>query len=697
MPPFRPAGRQTEPLAPVAGRRPTTRAFSGVALDDPYAWLEDATDPDVIAYLQAENAFTESVMAPTAALRETLYREIVGRVQRTDTKIPFRMGDIFYYTRTEDGRDYDILCRKRGSLEAPEEILLDLNAIAGAYLAIGYYAPSYDGRYLAYALNETGGLTYTLAIKDLETGEILPERLASDGYGFEWAGDNRTLVYTRQDETLRAAEVYRHELGTDPAADPLLYREDDPIFEVGVSVSDSKAYLFLHSVSYTASEVRYLPAADPTGAWTLFAPRRDGIIYSLEHHGDDFLILTNEDAVNFKLDAVPVADPTPRNRRALIPHRDDALLAGVDVFAEHLLLAGREDGLSRLWTHDLASGATRPVAFTEPVYRVGPGDNREFHTTRAVIAYTSFVTPMSYYELDLVTGARTLLKQETVVGGHDPDQYVSERVFATAPDGARVPISLISRRDAPPGPRPLLLRGYGAYGLSFDPAFATTELSLIDRGVTYAIAHVRGGQELGRAWYEQGKLLRKRNTFTDFIACAEHLIATGYTTPDRLTAQGGSAGGILIGVIANERPELFHALVAQVPFVDVLRVMLDPSLPLTTAELVEWGDPRDPRAREYIRSYSPYDNVVAHPYPRLFITAGIEDDQVPYWQPTKWTAKLRAAGCDDARLLLRTNLGAGHQGDSGFSNAQRDIAYTYAFILAALGLAASEPEAVAAD
>ena len=682
---------------PVAKRLPNARVFSGVTLDDPYAWLEDAADPEVIAYLKAENAFTDSVMAPTAPLRDTLYREIVGRVQRTDTRIPFQMGDVFYYTRTEDGRDYDILCRKRGGLEAPEEILLDLNTIAGEYLALGYYTPSYDGRYLAYALNETGGIQYTLSIKDLERGEMLPERLPSDGYGFEWAGDNRTLFYTRQDDTLRAAEVFRHELGTDPAADPLLYREDDPVFDLSVSISDSKDYLFLHSRSFSSSEVRYLRADDPGGKFVLFAPRQAGVIYALEHHGDDFLILTNENAVNFTLQAVPVADPSAANRRVLIPHRDDALLEWVDVFAGHLLISGREEGLSRLWRHDLATGQTRTVDFVEPVHTVRPGDNREFHTTRAVMSYTSFVTPLTFSALDLVSGERTLLKQDEVVGGHDPSQYVSERVFAIAADGERVPISLVSRRNAPAGPRPLLLRGYGAYGISSDPSFATTELSLIDRGMTYAIAHVRGGQELGRAWYEQGKLLHKKNTFPDFVACAEHLIDTGYTTPGQLVAQGGSAGGILMGVLANERPELFQALVAQVPFVDVLRVMLDPSLPLTTAEFVEWGDPRDAVYREYIRSYSPYDNVTAQSYPRLFITAGIEDDQVPYWQPAKWTAKLRATCCDDSRLLLRTNLGAGHQGDSGFYNAQREIAFTYAFILSALGLAEMEPEAVAAD
>lgn len=672
---------------PVAKRVSAPRAYSGVTLDDPYAWLEDPEDPETIAYLKAENAFTEAVMAPTAALRETLYAEIVGREQRTDVKVPFRMGDDFYYIRTEEGRDYDILCRKQGGLEAAEEILLDLNALAGEYLALGAWAPSYDGRSLAYALNETGGIDYTLFVKDLDSGALLPERLPSDGHGFAWAADNRTLFYTRQDETLRAADLLRHEIGSDPAADPIMYHEADPVFSLTVAISDSKAYLFLTSESFTTSEVRYLRADDPTGDFTLFAPRRPGVTQALEHHGDEFLVLSNEDAINFKLEAVPVADPAA-SRREVMPHRASALLERVDVFAGRLLVSGRENGMSGLWVHDLARNETRPVEFAEPVHCVRAGDNREFHTGRATITYTSFATPLTHYALDLASGERALLKQETVVGGHDPSRYVSARVFAEAPDGERVPISLIYRRDAPAGPRPLLLRGYGAYGYCCDPVFAKAELSLIDRGVTFAIAHIRGGQELGRFWYEDGKLLNKKNTFTDFVACAEHLIATEYTTAGQMAAQGASAGGILIGVLANERPDLFRALVAEVPFVDVLRSMLDPSLPLTTAEFVEWGDPRDPVYGDYIRSYSPYDNVASQRCPSVFVTAGLEDDQVPYWQPAKWTAKLRAHCGDASRILLRTNLGAGHMGDSGYYDAQRETAFTYAFILWALGIEA---------
>jgi oligopeptidase B len=681
------AVEQLNHVAPVARRSPQRRVFSGITIDDPYAWLENPSDPEVIAHLESENAYTNAVMAPTAALRELLYQEIVGRVQRTDSKVPFRMGRYFYYIRTEEGRDYDILCRKRGSLDAPEEVLLDLNEIAGDYLVLRHHAPSLDHRYLAYALNETGGLEYTLYIKDLERGEVLPERLPNDGHSFAWAADNRTLFYARQDAALRSFELWRHTLGTDLSADRMLYREDDPIFSIDVSPSDSQEYIFISSASEETSEVRYLRADDPTGDLILFAPRREGILYSLEHAGEDFLLLHNEDAVNFTLCAVPVADPRWENQRELIPHRDNALLQDVSVFAGYLLLAGREDGTTRLWVHDLENGQTRALAFDEPIHSVWPGDNREYQTTKAVIRYTSFVTPPTFYEIDLATGERTLLKQEEVVGGHNPDDYVSERLFATAPDGTRVPISLVRRRDAPAGPRPLLLRGYGSYGYSYDPRFARNELSLIDRGITLAIAHIRGGQELGRRWYEDGKLLHKKNTFSDFIACAEHLVQSGYTTPDQLVAQGGSAGGLLMGAVVNERPDLFHSIVAEVPFVDVLRVMLDPSLPLTTGEFVEWGDPRDPAYFAYMASYSPYDNVTAQAYPNLYLTAGIEDDQVPYWQPVKWTAKLRATKIDDHLLLLRTNMDAGHRGASAFYDAQREIALTYAFMLLSLGMA----------
>ncbi|MCA9876302.1 MAG: S9 family peptidase [Thermomicrobiales bacterium] len=674
------------PTPPAADRRPVERDFSGVIIGDDYAWLEEPHDPDVVAYLEAENAYLEQVLAATGDLRERLHQELMARVQRTDVRVPVRIGDVAYYIRTEAGRDYDLLCRRVGGPEAPEQILLDLNEMAGEHLRLGSWQPSPDHRYLAYALNETGGIAFTLAILDMETGETLPERIPAASWGMTWV-DNERLVYTVQDAALRSCAVRLHRVGTSAAEDQELYREADEIFSLMVSPSADRAYLFLTSGSMDSSDVRYVPLATPEAPLTLFAPRRPGVLYSLEHWDGEFLVLTNEDARDFQLLAVPV-DPARRDAvRTVIPPQAGRLLQEIGLFRTGALVTGRQDGGSRLWLLDPATGAMRGVDFDEAVYEVAEGDNRDFDATSAVIWYESLVTPPTAYALDLVRGQRTLLKQEEVVGGHDPASYVSLRTFATAMDGARVPVSLVRRKDVPAGPRPLLLVGYGAYGHSFDPGFNRNALSLLDRGVTLAIAHVRGGQDLGRAWYEDGKLLRKQNTFTDFIACAEHLIALGETSPEQLAAMGGSAGGLLMGAVVNARPDLFRAVVAEVPFVDVVRVMLDPSLPLTTGEFVEWGDPRDPEYFAYLRGYSPYENTRAQAYPWLLLTAGLGDDQVPYWQPAKWAARLRALKTDSNPLLLYTNLQAGHSGHSGFTAAMRETSLVYAFLIQALGVA----------
>ena len=685
-----------QPMPPIAAVRPQTRVFGSVEVADPYAWLEDPTNPETIAYLDAENAYREAVMAPTRPFQQGLYAEILARIKETDVSVPTPFGEWFYYRRTEEGLQYPIFARKRGTLDAPEEVLLDLNAMVGesGYVRLTAYEPSPDHRYLAYSLNETGGIEATLFVKDLRTGTVLPERV-SPVQGVVWANDNRTLFYVKQDAALRGFELYRHALGDDPTSDPLLYREEDEVFSIHPSRSKDGAYLFLGSFSPETSEVRYLSADRPDAEWTVFAPRREGIIYSLEHLGDDFLVLTDEDAPNAKLLAVPVADPAPANRRELVPHRPDVLLQGLDPYEGYLVIAGREAGLTKLWVRERASGATRSLPFEEAVYTVSPGENRTFATTTFRFRYTSPVTPTSVFEEDLATGVRTLLKREEVLGGHDPERYVSERLVATAEDGAAVPITLVRRRDAGEGPWRLLLEGYGSYGYSYDPSFDSTRLSLLDRGVAYAIAHVRGGQELGRRWYKEGKLLAKTNTFTDFVAVAEHLVARGHTAPDRLIAQGGSAGGLLMGAVANARPDLFRAIVAQVPFVDVLRVMLDPSLPLTTGEFEEWGNPSDPAFYEYIASYSPYDNVAAQAYPELLITGGIEDDQVPYWQPAKWAAKLRATKTDDNPLLVRMNMGAGHGGASGRYDRYREVAHDLTFVLRAMGVPLTVPAGAA--
>lgn len=681
---------QDATLPPVAAVQPETTVYGGVEITDPYAWLEDPDDPEVIAYLEAENAYREAVMAPAAAMQDALYEEMLGRVQETDVTVPIPLDGWYYYSRTEEGLQYPIFARKEGALDASEEVLFDLNQMLRTdYISLLDARPSPDHRYVAYVVNETGGDEGLLRVRDSVTGADLPDELYPVA-SFEWANDNRTLFYLRQQEdTLRAGALYRHVLGDDHADDPLLYTEDDEAFELYLSKAKDRSYIFVQSFSYETAETRFLSADTPAADFTLLAPRREGIQYSLEHHGDDFLVLTNDDAPNFKVMAVPTANPDPENWRVLVPHQEDAFFEWWDVLTGYLALYGRADALAQVWVHDMDmdSGAITPLTFDEAVYDVWAGANWAYDTSKLRIEYTSFVTPITVYDVDLVTGERTLLKQEPVRGGHDPAAFVSERLWATAPDGVDVPISLVRRRDSGDGPHPMLLFGYGAYGYSWPIYFDANRLSLLDRGVTYAQAQVRGGSELGRAWYEEGKLLKKKNTFTDFIACAEHLIAEGHTTPDRLVGNGLSAGGLLITNVANARPDLFAGIVAEVPWTDVVRTMLDPTIPLVTAEYDEWGDPRDPIYRDYMWSYSPYDNIAAQAYPAMLVTAGLEDDRVMYWDPAKWTAKLRASKTDDNLLLLRMNMGAGHAGESGRYDYLREIAHDTAFVLLTLGLA----------
>ena len=673
---------QTAPSPPVAPRVPRIFARSGDLGVDPYAWLENPNDPAVIAYLDAENAYRKAAMAPTAGLQESIYQELVGRIKQTDASVLTPWDGYLYYTRTVEGQQYGIVCRKQGSADAPEEILLDANAIAKEYLDVGAWLPSPDHRYLAYTLDETGEEFYTIYVKDLQTGEIV-DRLPNST-NFEWGrGGGYTLLYCRQDDNHRPFQLYRHELGADPASDPLIYEEADEHFSLGTGTSKDRAYLFVVSSARNSTEIRFLPADQPAAEPRLFAVRRDGVRYSIESLHGEFLVRTDEDAPNFKLEAVPAADPAAR-RREVVPHRTEVLLAGFDVFADYLVLYGRERGFSQVWVRDLASGETRPIPFDEAVYSVGGGLNIEFATTKLRVDYSSLVTPPSTFEIDMATGERTLLKQQEIIGGHDPSRYVSERIFATAADGAQIPISLVRLREAPAGPLPLRLDAYGAYGSNSEPTFAINRLALINRGITYAIAHVRGGQEMGRLWWEEGRLLAKWNTFTDFIACADHLVAIGQTAANRLAIYGGSAGGMLIGVVLNERPDLFRAAVASVPAVDRINLLL--KSPIGPFNRDEFGDPRDPTAYAYLRSWSPYDNVRAQSYPHIFATGGLNDERVPYWSPAKWIAKLRHAKTDDNFVLLRTEMGAGHGGVSGRYDALHEIAELYAFLLLALGL-----------
>ncbi|MGH2615086.1 MAG: S9 family peptidase [Thermomicrobiales bacterium] len=688
--------RQPAPAPPMAKRVAQTLQVGDIRYEDPYAWLEYPDDPDVIAYLEAENAYTEAVMAPATKLQEALFQELLGRIKQADRSVLTSWRGYLYYVRWEEGKDYAIVCRQRDAPDAAEEILLDLNRIAGQYLALGRWLPSPDNRYLAYELDETGDEFYTIFVLDTQTGQVTDRLRQSQS--FAWGNDSRTLFYCKQHpERVWPYAHYRHTLGEKPRADVLLYEEPVAEFELYTTASKDRTYIFLYSETVDSNEVRYVPADRPTAELTLFAPRQPGVRSYLEHHRGAFLIRTDADAPNFKLAAASVSDPARRNWREIVPHRDEAVLDRIEVFARHVALFGRENGFSQAWIHDLARAETTPLPFDEAVYIVIPGQNWEFATSKLRVRYSSPVTPDADYEIDMATGERTLLKQLEVIGGHDPSRYTTERLFATAPDGTRIPISLVSLREAPvgtpAGARPLRLDGYGAYGLTTEPWFSIPRLTLINRGITFAQAHVRGGGELGREWWEAGRLFKKTNTFTDFIACAEHLIAEGRTAADRLIAHGASAGGLLMGVVATQRPDLFRAVVAEVPSVEMIG-----GLARSTNgpyNRLEFGDPADPEAYAYLRGYSPYENVRAQQYPLLLVTGGLHDRRVDYWEPAKWVAKLRHEMTGDSLLLLQIEMGAGHFGATGRQNIQRQSATFYAFILMALGMV-DEPRAGAA-
>ena len=681
---------------PVAEVIPSTREFEGREIVDPYAWLENPDDPKVIAYLEAENAYTASVLAPTTDLQDTLYNEFIARIPQETSQVPYRIGDYYYYSRFEEGKGYEIIARRLGSPDAEEEILLDLNEIAGEYLALVDFIPSPDHRYISCVLDESGGLDYTIYVLDTTTGDMLDDVIPGAD-GCAWANYNATLVYTRLDDALRPFEILTHTLGDDPANDPVILTEPDEIFGLYIFKSNDGRYIIVTPAAYGTSEALYIDADGPDFEPRMLAARREGIEVYADHGTPGFIATTNEDAPNFKIVVSPddAASPTWTD---LVPAQESRLIDGFDVLRDYLGIYGRENGFSQVWTYSFADESLTPIPFEEESYTVYAGTNLDFEATTLRIGYTSMVTPYTDYDIDLETNEKTLLQQSEVLGNHDPDAYVSERVFATAPDGTEIPISLVYRADLRTGgPMPLRLDGYGSYGINSEPAFSALRLSLINRGAIYAIAHIRGGSEMGRHWWDEGKLLDKKNTFTDYIACAEHLVNEGYTTADRLLGNGGSAGGLLMGAAANMAPDRFGSMVAAVPFVDVLRVMLDPTLPLTTGEYVEWGNPAEDEYYEYIRSYSPYDNVTAQNYPAFYITAGINDDQVPYWQPAKWTAKLRATKTDDNVLLLQTNLGAGHQGASDRDAYYVETAQMYAFMLTQMGIADVEDDTMSAS
>jgi oligopeptidase B len=677
--------------APVARALPITRIIHGDNQSDPYSWLRESDAPEVRAYLEAESAWAASQTQHTASLREQLYREMLARMQETDTSAPYRYRGYWYYTRTEAGRDYPIYCRRRDAADALEEVYLDQNILAEgrAFHALGTVDVSPDGRWLLYVEDTTARREYSLAVKDLESGAIV-DRIPDVWTATAWADDNRTFFYTTADGAKRCNAVWRHLVGTDHTEDQLVFEETDVLFEVGLRRSRSGRHVLIDTDSFTSSEWWCLPTGEPTAVPRVIAPRRPGIEYRVDHGEGDFFILTNADATNFRVVRAPEADPSPGNWRDWLPHRAEVFVEAVDVFRHHVVVSERADGLRRLRVTDLRSGATHPVTFAEDAYGVFPGPNPEFDTHSYRFTYSSPVTPASVYDYDLLTGERALRKRQEIPSGYDPGKYEVRRLLAPARDGVRVPVSLLQRRGTSlDGGNPLLLYAYGAYGATTEPTFNSNIFSLVDRGFVFAIAHVRGGQELGRRWYDDGKMLRKMNTFHDFIDAALELIRLGYTRPDRLVASGASAGGLVMGVVANTRPDLFRAVVADVPFVDVINTMLDPTLPLTAQEWQEWGDPRNEAEYRYMRGYSPYDNVTAREYPWMLVTASLNDSQVMYWEPAKWVARLRATRTDRNPLLLRINPAGSHAGPSGRYDRLSETAFRYAFMLDAVGLAAS--------
>ncbi len=672
---------------PLAPKRPHIITQHGQTRTDEYFWLRHRDDPAVLDYLAAENNYTRAMTAHTRALQAQLFAEMRGRIKEDDSSVPEPLGDYLYYERELTDRQYPLYCRRRGSLDAPEEVVLDVNALAEgqAYCRLGAFEPSPDNRWLAYSVDYDGDEVYTLLIKDLQTGEHLPEQIPNTYYGVEWANDSRTLFYSTLDPANRPHQIHRHRRGTDPAEDVLIHHEADEAYFVWMRKTKDQAYLLINLQSMNTSEWRYARAAEPEGEFRVVEPRRPGVEYAVHHHDGRFLIVTNDGALNFRLVEAPAASPGRAHWREVIPHRADVLLDSIECFRNFVVRHERQGGLKRIRYSDPHFRETREVAFPEPVYTYASEDYPDFESRRLRIAYSSLVTPDSIVDYDLAEGRWIVLKVDEIPSGYDPAQYASERLTAAAPDGTSVPISVVYRRGLRrDGRSPALLYGYGSYGATVEPGFNANRLSLLDRGFVFAVAHVRGGAELGRAWYDDGKLLRKKNSFGDFIACAEHLIAQGYTSADRLAITGTSAGGLLVGAAMTMRPDLFACVVARVPFVDVINSMNDPGLPLTVTEWEQWGNPADREAFEYMLSYSPYDNVTARAYPHLLVTAGLNDPRVMYWEPAKWTARLRASKTGNGRLLLKTNMGAGHAGSTGRFDYLDETAFEYAFILDAV-------------
>ena len=672
------------PKPPVAKKAPKSVTLHGDERVDDYGWLRDKKSPETIAYLEAENAYANAVLAPTQELQKKLYDEMLGRIKQTDVNVPYRKNDGYlYYSRTVEGKQYAIYARRKGSMDAAEEILLDVNQLAEGkkFMSIGALDVSDDGKLLLYSTDDTGYRQYRMQVKDLSTGKIFPDTAERVGSLF-WAADNKTIFYTTENDAKRQNHVYRHVLGSPEST--LLYDEPDELYDVYAERSRSGDWIFVISDSKTTSETRLIPAAKPDATPVVMVPRKTDHKYYVDHRGDNFYIMTNDAGINYRVVTAPVSDYAQKNWKELVPYRKPVRIESIDLFKNHLVVELREGGLSQLEIYDLRESGKAPhrISFPEPAYAVFGAQNEEFDTNKFRYNYQSFITPGSIYDYDMDSREQKLLKRTEVLGGYDPAKYKVERFFVPASDGAKIPVAIVYRKDInPKAKNPLLLYAYGSYGVSMPDGFNSNRFSLIDRGVIYALAHIRGGGEMGKEWHEEGRMMAKKNTFTDFIAVAEYLEKEGYTSKEKIAIQGGSAGGLLMGAVVNMRPDLCKAVIAQVPFVDVMNTMLDATLPLTTQEYIEWGNPNEKDAYFYMKSYDPYSNVAKKKYPAMLVRTSLNDSQVGYWEGAKWVAKLRANKTDDNVLLLRVNMGAGHGGASGRYDKLKDDAADYAWLL----------------
>ena len=680
---------------PIAEKQEHIRNIHGDKVNDPYYWMIDyfkkgKDSTKVVDYLKAENTYWETMMKDTEAFREELFKEMKARIKEKDESVPTFRNGYFYYTKTETGKQYFKYYRKKGSLKAPEELLLDVDKMAEghAYYSATGFSVSPDNTKLIYGVDDVSRRQYKLFMKDLTTGKVTDLGIKNTSGYATWANDNKTIFYTSKNEvTLLSEKIMRHIIGTEATKDVVVYEEKDKSNYIGQGKSKNGKYIFINSSATTSSEVRYLDANNPLGAFKVFQPRMKDVLYDVTALEDKFLITTNKDALNFKVMQTPLNKTGVENWKDFIPHRKEVLMEGVEEFKNFLVFSERQNGLSQLVLMNRKTGKKEFLKFDEPAYTVYPSGNPEYNTDNFRFGYTSMITPNSQYEQNLATGKRTLLKQQEVLGGYDKTKYVTERIFATAKDGTKIPMSVVYKKGLKKdGKNPLLLYAYGSYGSSMDATFGSTRLSLLDRGFVYVLTHIRGGQEMGRQWYEDGKMMKKINTFTDFIDSGEFLVKEKYTSPQHLYAQGGSAGGLLMGAVVNMKPELWKGVIAQVPFVDVVNTMLDESIPLTTNEYDEWGNPNNKEAYFYMKSYSPYENIEKKKYPNILVTTGLHDSQVQYFEPAKWVAKLRDMKTDNNVLFLKTDMSFGHGGASGRFDYLKDVALVYAFMFKLEGI-----------